>query len=118
MADDSLTAEPEEGTETVAAQAVATETVAKEPDPAAADQTEARGAAPAEQEATPATDSSRESLLPRLSRPGKVFSDGFKLPGFSGYTDLPGKVCIDCGFNAMKFSKQCPKCGGELVPEA
>ena len=89
---------PEPASGTTAAASPATEpTKAKKPDP---------------------NDPNREELLPRLSRQGKVFSNGFKLPGFSGYTDLPGKVCVKCGFNAMKFSKECPRCGGELVPES
>lgn len=62
-------------------------------------------------------DPDRESLTPRSSRDGKVFTNGFNIPGFSGMTDLPGKVCIDCGFSAMKFSTACPKCGGDLTTE-
>lgn len=62
-------------------------------------------------------DPNRESLKPRLSREGKVKSNGFKIPGFSSLYDLPGKVCVDCGFSAMKFSTSCPKCGGELSAE-
>lgn len=62
-------------------------------------------------------DPNRESLSPRGSRDGKVFTNGFKIPGFSGMSDLPGKVCVDCGFSAMKFSSSCPKCGGELTSE-
>jgi hypothetical protein len=64
------------------------------------------------------TDISRETLKPRGTRGQKVFTNGFKIPGFSGYTDLPGKVCVDCGWRGMKFSKECAKCGGELEPEA
>lgn len=63
------------------------------------------------------TDSERETLKPRLSKGGKVFTNGFSIPGFNGYTDLPGKICVNCGFRAMKFSSKCPKCDGELVPE-
>jgi hypothetical protein len=63
------------------------------------------------------TDISRETLKPRVARDQKVFTNGFKIPGFSGYTDVPGKICVDCGWRAMKFSKQCAKCGGELRPE-
>lgn len=62
-------------------------------------------------------DPNRESLKPRLSREGKVLSNGFKIPGFSSMYDLPGKTCVDCGFNAMKFSTSCPRCGGELRAE-
>jgi hypothetical protein len=73
-------------------------------------------AAPAK--AAPAgLDPNRESLKSRRSREGKVFSDGFKIPGRMSFSDLPGKVCVKCGFNALKFSTQCPKCGGELVSE-
>ena len=63
------------------------------------------------------TDISRETLKPRVTRDQKVFTNGFKIPGFSGYTDVPGKVCVDCGWRGMKFSKQCAKCGGDLRPE-
>lgn len=63
------------------------------------------------------SNASREALMPRRSRPGKVMTNGFRMPGFSGFSDLSGKVCVKCGFNAMKFSKQCPRCGGDLVPE-
>lgn len=63
------------------------------------------------------TNSERETLKPRLSKDNKVFTNGFKIPGFSGYTDLPGKICVACGFRALKFSTQCSKCGGELQPE-
>ena len=63
------------------------------------------------------TNPERETLKPRNSKNQKVFTNGFKIPGFSGYTDLPGKVCVDCGWRAMKFSSQCAKCGGELRPE-
>lgn len=63
------------------------------------------------------TDLSRDTLKPRVARNQKVFTNGFKIPGFSGYTDLPGKICVDCGWRAMKFSKECAKCGGELRPE-
>lgn len=63
------------------------------------------------------TDTSRETLKPRIARDQKVFTNGFKLPGFLGYTDVPGKVCPDCGWRGMKFSKQCAKCGQDLVPE-
>lgn len=63
------------------------------------------------------TDSSRETLKPRIARDQKVFTNGFKIPGFSGYTDVPGKVCVDCGWRGMKFSSKCAKCGGELKPE-
>ncbi len=63
------------------------------------------------------SDLTRESLKPRVARDNKVFTNGFKIPGFSGYTDLPGKICVDCGWRAMKFSKECAKCGGELRPE-
>ncbi|MGQ0678901.1 MAG: hypothetical protein ACT4OM_04470 [Actinomycetota bacterium] len=62
-------------------------------------------------------DVEKESFKPRSGRGSKVFTDGFKIPGFSAYTDLPGKVCVECNFAAMKFSSQCPKCGGELRPE-
>jgi hypothetical protein len=65
----------------------------------------------------PGQDPNRDSLKSRRNREGKVFSDGFKIPGMTAYSDLPGKVCVKCGFNALKFSKECPKCGGELVPE-
>lgn len=63
------------------------------------------------------SDISRETLKPRVARDQKVFTNGFKIPGFSGYTDVPGKVCVDCGWRGMKFSKQCAKCGGDLRPE-
>jgi hypothetical protein len=63
------------------------------------------------------TNPERETLKPRISKDQKVFTNGFKIPGFSGYTDVPGKVCVDCGWRAMKFSSQCAKCGGELRPE-
>lgn len=63
------------------------------------------------------TTTERATLKPRKSRGGKVFTDGFSIPGFSGYTDVPGKMCVDCGFRAMRFSTSCSKCGGELVPE-
>ncbi len=63
------------------------------------------------------TDSSRETLKPRITRDQKVFTNGFKIPGFSGYTDVPGKICVDCGWRAMKFSSKCAKCDGELRPE-
>ena len=63
------------------------------------------------------TDIGRETLKPRVTRDQKVFTNGFKIPGFSGYTDVPGKVCVDCGWRGMKFSKQCAKCGGDLRPE-
>ncbi|CAN5741575.1 hypothetical protein BH23ACT12_BH23ACT12_15370 [soil metagenome] len=63
------------------------------------------------------TDLGRETLKPRVARDQKVFTNGFKIPGFSGYTDIPGKICVDCGWRAMKFSKECAKCGGELRPE-
>lgn len=63
------------------------------------------------------TNPERETLKPRISKDQKVFTNGFKLPGFSGYTDVPGKVCVNCGWRAMKFSSKCSKCGGELVPE-
>lgn len=59
----------------------------------------------------------KESYKSRRGRDGKVFTNGFSIPGFNAYSDLPGKTCVDCGFNALKFSKQCPKCGGELGPE-
>lgn len=59
----------------------------------------------------------KESYKSRRGRDGKVFTNGFSIPGFNSYSDLPGKTCVDCGFNALKFSKQCPKCGGELGPE-
>lgn len=62
-------------------------------------------------------DINKESFKSRRNREGKVFSDGFKIPGFSSYSDLPGKICVDCGFAALKFSQQCPKCGGKLVAE-
>lgn len=71
---------------------------------------------PAAPEPIDFTDPERVSLKPRSSRGGKVFTNGFKMPGFSGYSsDLPGKICSGCGFNAHKFSSVCPKCGGELV---
>lgn len=63
------------------------------------------------------TDPGRETLKPRISKDQKVFTNGFKIPGFSGYTDVPGKVCVDCGWRGMKFSTRCAKCGGELGPE-
>ncbi|HVL52509.1 MAG TPA: hypothetical protein VM754_13535 [Actinomycetota bacterium] len=63
------------------------------------------------------TNPNRETLKPRVSKDQKVFTNGFKIPGFSGYTDVPGKVCVDCGWRGMKFSKSCAKCGGELVAE-
>ncbi|HEX2054005.1 MAG TPA: hypothetical protein VHJ78_09815 [Actinomycetota bacterium] len=63
------------------------------------------------------TNPERETLKPRLSKNQKVFTNGFKIPGFSGYTDVPGKVCVDCGWRGMKFSTKCAKCGGELAPE-
>jgi hypothetical protein len=63
------------------------------------------------------TDPERETLKPRISKDQKVFTNGFKIPGFSGYTDVPGKVCVDCGWRGMKFSTKCAKCGGELGPE-
>lgn len=62
-------------------------------------------------------DPNRESLKPRTSRDSKVKSNGFKIPGFSSLYDLPGKTCVECGFNAVKFSTECPRCGGELTPE-
>jgi hypothetical protein len=89
---------------------MADETVTKAPAPAPA--------APAPAKTVPAgLDPNRESLKSRRNREGKVFSDGFKIPGRMSFSDLPGKVCVKCGFNALKFSTQCPKCGGELVPE-
>jgi hypothetical protein len=63
------------------------------------------------------TNPERETLKPRISKNQKVFTNGFKIPGFSGYTDVPGKICVDCGWRAMKFSSKCAKCGGELRPE-
>lgn len=63
------------------------------------------------------TNPNRETLKPRVSKDQKVFTNGFKIPGFSGYTDVPGKVCVKCGWRGMKFSKECAKCGGELVRE-
>ena len=84
--------------------------------PEAAAPTAVPPAAPAKA-VPPGLDPNRESLKARRSREGKVFSDGFKIPGRMSFSDLPGKVCVKCGFNALKFSQQCPKCGGELVPE-
>lgn len=62
-------------------------------------------------------DPNRESLTPRGSRGGKTFTNGFKIPGFNSMIDLPYKVCVDCEFQAMKFSTECPRCGGELSAE-
>ncbi len=63
-------------------------------------------------------DPNRQSLAPRGSRDGKVFTNGFKITGFNSMIDLPHKLCVDCGFHAMKFSTACPKCGGELSAES
>jgi hypothetical protein len=91
---------------------MAKETVTNAPEAAAPE----KAAAPAKA-VPPGLDPNRESLKSRRGREGKVFSDGFKIPGMMAFSDLPGKVCVKCGFSALKFSKQCPKCGGELVPE-